>query len=248
MPPVPLKYFFLPTEYQDSYKGRLSGFGLLDHLFCGHDVVFLNPIEVVSSLNLKVLSSGSRIGGFTIINNLKSEDDIRNVMKSDPLSVFVSDSLSVNVVDSIMFSKNREYIYGRLGRVVERISFNDLVKRSKLVWRNAKEYKEYVGVYLGQFLMRYYVRLPMFTYGLVLVEEGGWISSLSPEVLLYVSSKDVKEFRVFTIFDLEIPVVVVRRLKRWMFVDDETDAGFRLSWYIYYLYGQNVEGVEDEVQ
>lgn len=246
-PPTPIGYF---DHYFDLYfdlgKGRISSFGVLDKIFQGHDVVFLHPVEVSHILRIRVLIP--RLRGFKIIDGLRSAGDIRDIItKSRSFPVFISEYLTVNVLEDIKFSKNRNYIYGKLGKVVEKISYSDLIGRSFLVWRRIREFSppEVVDI-LVRFLFMFYVKFPLFTYGLVLIEERGWISTLSPDTLLYVYPADLKEFRVFTFSDTNIPVVVVRSLRFQSFDEGEYERNLSdyLSMFMFYIFYWKDLGVE----
>jgi len=215
-------------HFEKPKKVSLGSFGILYHEgFEGHTIVFLNPYEVLVTLNAKVVIVTDE--GVKVIDN----DYIRKMNWKRTCSflahqwysgniLIVSEFVAEAIVDGLRIHCEPNdptscYCYGRIRRVINKMDIDSVIKRSRaialphVVNDPLKKARMVLDV-----LMYYPPRWPWFNYGLVLDKSRKWITVLNPDVSHYIETDHILELRVIDYvengYGNYVPVIVTRRL------------------------------------
>jgi len=236
---VPTSIFYFETYWEIrgglSYrKVRIGSFAPLFYGYKGYDVVFLNPSEVLTVLNGKVVSISTRknpaddVKIFDLPSLTKrvcgSEDlgrCLRRVWTESGGFFAVSDYICEGVVTNLTVMRGRIpyddvcYLYGRVHRVLRKLCPEDLISMSELAgdFKGGGLDPKSLAEAIGEWLIFRSPRWPWANYGLVVDRSRRLITVLNPEVMDYIEMEDIEELRSLNLpMPRPIPILVVKKL------------------------------------
>jgi hypothetical protein len=208
--------------YEKKRRIKAGSFAPLRDRFEGHDIVFLHPFEVLRTLSARVIVSESENVDIVRLDSLRASKDLEEYLSElwyRGNAVIVSNYLVEAIVDNLTVQYRRvlvyehAYCYGRIKRVVRKLSVKNVLENSGLAATlptHGSNMEKAEIVYESLNATPTY--WPWVVLGLVIDRARSWIAVLNPDTASLIEVGDVEELRKLEYGGRKIPVIVVKKL------------------------------------